>query len=180
MTLKFTLFSQEVEDFALELLLDADTTFEDLRTLILDACHYAEHPKQCFMVCDEDWHVRHRILVSDQGLSSDEDVYLMDETPLRDFIEEEGQHVAFRFDPEDKRHFLLEVTDCSFGTRVDESKVTRRHGLAPDQFLIEEEPVPVAPIAQQPVQAEETNEFYGDDGFEADELDEEGFEIEER
>lgn len=179
MTLQFTLFSQEVEDFVLEILTDADATFDDLKMLILNTCRYVEHPKQLFIVCDEDWHARQRILVSDEGISSDEDVYLMDETPLRDFIEEEGQHMAFRFDPEDKRHFLLEVTECSFGNPVDEPTITRRHGQAPDQFLFEEEPTPVSPVVQ-PVQAEEASEFYGDDGFEEGELDEEGFEIEER
>lgn len=179
MTLQFTLFSQEVEDFALEIRTDADATFADLKALILKACHYVEHPKQLFIVCDEDWHARHRIYVSDEGISSEEDVYLMDETALRDLIEEEGQHMAFRFDPEDKRHFLLEVTDCSFGDRVDEPTITRRHGQAPEQFFIEEEATPVAPVVQ-PIQAEDTSEFYGDDGFEEGELDEEGFEIEER
>lgn len=177
MTIQFTLFSQEVEDFALEILTDADATFADLRALILKACRYAEHPRQLFLVCDEDWHARQRILLSDEGVSSDEDVYLMDETTLRDFIDEEGQHMAFRFDPEDKRHFLLEVTECSFRNRQDEPTITRRHGQAPDQFLIEEEIV--APVVQ-PAQAEDNSEFYGDDGFEDGELDEEGFEIEER
>lgn len=177
MTLQFTLFSQEVEDFVLEIETDADATFADLQELILRTCKYVEHPRQCFMVCDEDWRVQQRVRMSDEGVPSDEDVYLMSRTALRDLVDEEGGHVAYRFDPEGKRHFLLEVTDCSFGNSVDESRVTRRHGVAPDQFLMEEEPVPVVPTPAPAT--DEVGEFYGDDGYEDEELDEEGFEIEE-
>ena len=48
MTLKLTIFSQEKEDFVLEVLIDSDAKFSELHQLILDDCNYDEHPKQCF------------------------------------------------------------------------------------------------------------------------------------
>lgn len=177
MTLKFTLFSQEVEDFALEILIDADARFSELHQLILDACNYAEHPRQLFIVADEDWHARQHVLLQENDkFHSDEDVYIMSDTSLRELVDEEGQHLAYRFDPEDKRHFLLEVEECLFGQPCDEPKVRRSHGLAPDQFLIEEIPAP-KPVVTPP--AEESEDLYGDEGFEDGELDMEGFEISE-
>ena len=174
MTITFTLFSEEVEDFALEIQIDADARFSELHQLILEHCDYAEHPQQCFLICDEDWHLQERVRRTSKAGNSDEDEYLMDSTSLREFIEEEGQHVAYRFDPEDKRHFLLDVAECSFGKSTDEPIVTRRHGSAPEQFLLQEMPV-VATTTTESANVDE--EFYGNDGFEADEIDEEGFEI---
>ncbi|MCF0196912.1 MAG: hypothetical protein HUK03_06745 [Bacteroidaceae bacterium] len=177
MTIRFTLFSQETEDFAIEVVIDADATFEQLHNLILQTCHYVEHPKQCFLVCDEEWHVRQRILLREGTTSSDEDLYLMRRTTLREFIEDEGQHIAYRFDPEGKRHLLLDVTECSFGKPVSAPFVSRQHGVEPDQFLLEEESV--TPTPTPATTNEDSEQFYGDDGFEAEELDEEGFEISE-
>lgn len=176
MTLKFTLFSQEVEDFVLEIQIDADARFSELHQLILKACGYTEHPGQLFIVCDEDWHPTQRVRLTDAATASDEDVYLMDDTSLSEFVEEEGQHVAYRFDPEDKRHFLLDVSECLYGKSCDEAVVLRRHGVAPDQFLFDEEPTPVPVVTPAPV-ADEPEEADDEEGFEADELDMEGFEI---
>lgn len=173
MTITFTLFSEEIEDFALEIQIDADARFSELHQLILDCCQYAEHPQQCFLICDEDWHLLERVRLTSKASSSDEDEYLMDGTSLREFIEEDGQHVAYRFDPEEKRHFLLDVAECSYGKSIEKPIVSRRHGNAPEQFLVQEATIVAAT-------AENTNideEFYGNDGFEADEIDEEGFEI---
>lgn len=178
MTLKLTLFSQEVEDFVVEILIDADARFAELHDLILNKCNYAEHPKQLFIVCDEDWRPIQRVrLQDDTAAYSDEDVYLMRETSLREFLDEEGQHMAYRFDPEDKRHFLIEVSECLFGQSCDEAKVNRSHGIAPDQFQIEE--MPISKPVEKTTTAEEEEDLYGDEGFEEGEIDAEGFEISE-
>lgn len=177
MTLKFTVASGEVEDFALELVIDADATFHDLHCLILQACHFQELDKHRFYICDEDWHPEQRIFLHDEGLtSSDEDLYLMSETPLSDFLEDEGQRLAYRFDPENKRMFLMELTATSFGERVGHPHISRKVGQPPLQIW-EEEPIvtPAPHTVAAPTELDET--FYGDEGYEREELDEEGFDI---
>ena len=54
MTLRLTLFSQEVEDFVVEIKIDAEATFADLHRLILADCGYQEIDGQKFLLCDED------------------------------------------------------------------------------------------------------------------------------
>lgn len=178
MTLKITVASNEIEDFALEILIDGNATFLDLHRTILKACRYEEGEKHRFYICDEDWRPEHRILLTDEGTASDEDLLLMDETYLCDYLEDEGQRMAYRFDPESKRLFLLELTETIFGSRQDKPEVKRRAGMPPAQTLEEDDEPIVAPQKKQTDEDEELDEnFYGDEGYEADEIDEEGFDI---
>lgn len=178
MKLKITVASPEVEDFALELQIDADATFEDLHKIIQKGCGYMDFGTHRFYVCDEDWRPEHRIFQTDAGSRSDEDIYLMDETPLEEFLEDEGQRIAYRFDPESRRLLLLEVTETSFGGSVGEPKIRRRYGEAPMQMLMDDNFGEQPTTTPTPTDEEEEDEsFYGDDGFEEDELDAEGFDV---
>ena len=177
MTQKITLFSQEIDDFVIEIKIDADATFADLHRLILEACHYADTQRHSFLICDDEWHVRNLIRQTDTGnISSDEDLYLMDDTPLGDFLEDEGQRLAYIFDPEGKRFFLMELTENIFGQPQREPCVSRRHGDAPLQHLADDDDITPKPE----VQAEEVENIYEDDGFDESEIDMEGFEISEQ
>ena len=177
MTLRLTLFTQEVEDFVLEILIDPETTFHELHRFILETCEYTDQGRHAFMICDEDWHVEYKIRQTDSGnLRSDEDLYLMAHTRIEEFVEDEGQHIAYVFDPQEKRFFLIELTENIFGKTPSEAHVSRRHGEAPPQFFTFTEE-PDTPAVQNSEEIEE--DFYGDEGFEADELDAEGFEINE-
>ncbi|MCR4921445.1 MAG: plasmid pRiA4b ORF-3 family protein [Bacteroidaceae bacterium] len=177
MTLKLTLFSQEVEDFVLELKLDADATFFELHRLIQEACHYADGHNHSFLICDEEWRIQQRIRQTDTGDTAiDEDLFLMDDTPVSDFLEEEGQHLAYVFDPEEQRYFLMELSENLFGQPQPNPIVSRRHGKAPAQYLTDESEI------TKPEKSEETDntEFYGDEDFDEGEIDLEGFEISEQ
>ena len=177
MTLKLTLFSQEKEDFVLEILVDSDAKFFELHKLILDDCNYNEHQKQCFLICDDDWRVKQRISLHDsEEMGYDQDLNLMSDTSISDFLEEEGQRLAYVFDPEGKRFFLMELTENVFGRTEKKAIVNRRHGLPPMQSLVEEEEQQEDSTEKQ----EEIEEgFYGDEGYEEEELDLEGYEIDE-
>ncbi|MBR1788715.1 MAG: hypothetical protein IJ762_05965 [Bacteroidaceae bacterium] len=178
MTLRLTLISQEVEDFIQEFKIDADASFLDLHRLILQHCGYEELPGQRFFICDDNWYPTRRILLADEGdVDIDEDIYLMGDTDLREFLEDEGQRFAYRFDPVNRRMFLLELTETTFGDKVPETGLlTRRHGDVPPQLLQEEDAAP-APTASNVVSEELEEAFYGDDGFDEEDLDMEGFDI---
>ena len=183
MTLKLTLFSQEKEDFVLEILIDSDAKFSELHRLILSDCHYDEHEGQSFLICDDDWRVRHRICLNDnEDVGYDEDVNLMSRTRIGDFLEDEGQRLAYVFDPEGKRFFLMELTENVFGRRDKKAVVNRRHGKAPQQTTSPLQTFPGGGFEDESSPSGETEggleeNFYGDDGFEEEELDLEGYEI---
>lgn len=186
MTLKLTLFSQEKEDFVLEILIDSDAKFSELHQLILNDCHYVEHERQSFLICDDDWRVRQRICLNDsEDVGYDEDIDLMSRTRIGDYLEDEGQRLAYVFDPDGKRFFLMELTENVFGRRDKKAVVNRRHGEAPVQKTASpnsspEEEGSFAAFSSSGEELEESAEtFYGDDGFEEEELDLEGYEINE-
>ena len=176
MTLRISLQSGETEDFALEFKIDADASFLNLHRLILKSCNYQELEGQRFFICDDNWKPRTRILLSDEGnVDIDEDVLLMGDTDLGEFLEDEGQHFAYRFDPENRRMFLMELTETTFNDPVsEEGELTHHHGIAPTQILTTEAPIQ---NTQTELSEELGEEFYGEDGFDEEDLDEEGFDI---
>ena len=177
MTLKLTLFSQEKEDFVLEILVDSDAKFSELHKVILNDCNYDEHDRQCFLICDDDWHVKQRICLKDsEDVSYDTDINLMFETRIGDFLEDEGQRLAYVFDPDGKRFFLMELTENVFGRKERNAIVNRRHGQPPLQDLTSS---PDLSLNDEEEREEIDEAFYGDEGFEAEELDMEGYEIDE-
>lgn len=185
MTLKLTLFSQEKEDFVLEILIDSDAKFSELHQLILSDCNYQEQEKQSFLICDDEWRVKQRICLQDnEDVGYDEDVEVMSKTRIGDYLEDEGQRLAYVFDPDGKRFFLMELTENVFGRKEKKSLVNRRHGKAPMQALTpnfspEEEGSLEAFSSSEEEIEEGAESFYGDEGFENEELDLEGYEIDE-
>lgn len=183
MTLKLTLFSQEKEDFVLEILIDSDAKFSELHQLILRDCNYGEHIKQCFLICDDEWRVKQRICLHDsEDVGYDEDINLMSRTRIGDFLEEEGQRLAYVFDPEGKRFFLMELTENVFGRTEKKALVNRRHGLPPQQSALssfQESPSPSVESEEESDEEAIDEDFYGDEGYESEELDLEGYEIDE-
>ena len=183
MTLKLTLFSQEKDDFVREILIDSDAKFAELHQLILNDCHYDEHEKQCFLICDEDWRVKQRICLQEsEDVGYDMDINLMLDTRIGDFLEDEGQRLAYVFDPDGKRFFLMELTENVFGRKEQKAVVNRRHGRPPLQEILSDASIKEDESSEENLPIEGDDEeslFYGDDGFEAEELDMEGYEIDE-
>jgi len=177
MILRLTLISGEVEDFSQEYKIDADSSFGDLHRLILKSCGYKEIPGQRFFICDENWKPENRILLEDDGSTSiDSDIYLMDDTDLGEFIEDEGQRIAYRFDPENRRMFLIEVAETIFGESVpEEGEMVHHQGKAPIQIHLDD--TPIVNNQASIVSEELGEEFYGEEGFDEEDIDAEGFDF---
>ena len=176
MTHRFILFSQEVKNFVIEIKASPQSTFRQLHDIIQSHCQYVESGNHHFLICDEDWHPEQKILLNDEATSSDEDLNVMHECCLGDFLEDEGQRLAYRFDPESRRIFIIELTETIFGSRQTEPCVKRHCGQPPVQTITEED-VPATPQTHTTADPDIEEDFYGDEGFEADEFDEEGFDI---
>ena len=180
MVLTLTVASKEIEDFVLKVKIDADATFGELNRVIREACGWTDAIPATFYVCDDRWHPHTAIPeVGDYEHDS------MDEVELSGYIEDEGQRLLYLFDPEEKRHLLLEVSRIAFGDSLEEPR-HKLLGSAPEQMLMPE-PSPVASatdlLAQLNAAAlgelddedeEEPDDF---EGFDPEEFDPEGFEI---
>lgn len=181
MTYRILVFSEEEENFVMEVMASPSTTFHEMHTLIMKACEYTETGNHQFLVCNEAWKVKEKIyLSSPQSISFDEDLYLMNEVRLEEFIEEEGRHIAYVYETNSKKILLLELVESIFGKKTDEAHVSRRKGTAPAQSDDTEELL-ISPtiIPSTPETGDEEEETDDTDLFSADELDVEGFEVNE-
>ncbi len=95
MVYRFKLVSDEVSNFSREIEIDAESTFLQLRNSILDSVGYTREDIDSFFLCDEEWERREEITQMDMGSDSDQDIWIMADTPLSDLIEED--HILFEY-----------------------------------------------------------------------------------
>ena len=91
MVYRFTIISDEVDDFVREIKIDSEATFYDLHEAILKSVGYTDDQLTSFFICDDDWEKEKEITLEEMGNSSEEDSWIMKETVLGDMLEDEKQ-----------------------------------------------------------------------------------------
>lgn len=175
MIYNFRLVSDEVDNFKREIKIDADMTFLDLKNAICDAVGYDKNQMCSFFLCDGSWEKEREITLEDMGTDSDQDVWLMDETIISDYVEDEGQRLIFTFDYMTDRSFFIEMKEMITGKNLKDPVCTLALGQAPAQFVDFDE-YEAKMEAKAAASVEDLDEeFYGSDEFNEDEFDAEGF-----
>lgn len=175
MVFNFRLVSDEVDNFKREIKIDADATFMDLKNAICDCTGYDKNEMSSFFLCDRNWEKEKEITLEDMGSDSDQDVWLMDDTVLRDMIDDEGQKLLFVFDYMTDRAFFIEMKECQPGKNLKDPLCTLSLGKAPAQ-VVDMAEFEAKNDAAAAARIEDMDEdFYGDSDFNPDEFDEEGF-----
>ncbi|MDE6576630.1 MAG: hypothetical protein K2J82_04755 [Muribaculaceae bacterium] len=173
MVYKFKLVSDEVSNFSREIEIDSTSTFLQLRNAVLESVGYAKDDMSSFFLCDDQWQREEEITFTDMGSSSDQDVWLMEDTPLNEFIEEEGQKLTFVFDYLTERSFFMEMKEEIPGRNLSEPICTVKRGTPPPQYTDLEEFEKQLDIAAKK-QVEDLDldmdDIYGDTGYNEDEL----------
>ena len=111
MIYKFLVGSEESENFKLEIAIDSGDTFLRLRNVILDAVGYDKEQMDSFYLCNNDWQKEKEVTYMDMGSESDEDVWIMEDTPLDELLEDEGQKLKFVFDYMTERYFFMKLKE---------------------------------------------------------------------
>lgn len=171
MVYKFKLVSDEVSNFSREIEIDANSTFLQLRNAILDSVDYTKDEMNSFYLCDDEWQKGEEITLMDMGSSSDQDIWIMEDTPLNELIEDEGQKLIFVFDYVTERSFFMEMKEALPGKTLSEPICTVKLGKAPAQAMeFEEFEQKVDQAAKKQMEELDIDEFYGDSEFNEDEL----------
>lgn len=175
MVYKFRIVSDEVDNFRREIEIDADSTFLSLRNAICEAVGYDKNQMSSFFICDNDWEKDVEITLEDMGTDSSEDVYLMEDSVISDFVEDEGQRLLYVFDYMTDRCFFMEMVDSEPGKTLLDPLCSVARGKAPVQTmdLDEFEEKSSAKTVATPTDIDE--EFYGESDYNPDEFDPEGF-----
>lgn len=178
MLFKIRLVSDEVDGFLREFMIDEDATFLDLNKVILESCGYPDDQMTSFYVCNDEWERMEQITREDMGTSAaDEDIFVMADTRLNEFIEEKGQKLEYVFDPFCERSFFLNVKDEETGRHLDKPEVVRTRGNAPVQIAELDSPTIASSVRSSEIDDDGSDLFYGSDSFNDDDFDPEGFEI---
>lgn len=165
MVYRFKLVSDEVSNFSREIEIDSESTFLQLRNAILESVDYSKDELDSFFLCDEDWQRREEITLVEMDSSSDYDIWLMEDTPLDELVEDEGQKMVFVFDYLTERSFFMELKEIIPGRTLSEPVCTLKKGKAPLQKVDMEEfdkKIDAAAMKQAADVLDE--EFYNDEG----------------
>jgi len=172
MVYKFRIISDEVDDFLREIKIDSEASFYDLHEAILKCTGYKDDQMTSFFICDEDWEKETEITLEDMGNgSSEEDTYVMKDTHLSELLEDEKQKLIYVFDPLAERVFFIELSEIITGKELQKAICTRKEGNPPQQIIDFDEQM----NTNAAIDLDEN--FYGDQDFDMDDFDPEGYEV---
>ena len=148
MVYKFRIISDEVDDFLREIKIDSEASFYDLHEAILKCTGYKDDQMTSFFICDEDWEKETEIT-----------------------LEDEKQKLIYVFDPLAERVFFIELSEIITGKELQKATCTRKEGNPPQQIIDFDEQM----NTNAAIDLDEN--FYGDQDFDMDDFDPEGYEV---
>lgn len=169
MIFRFLMLSDEVDDFRREIQIDSDATFYDLHKAIISSVNYQDGEMASFFICSDNWEKETEITLTEMDTSSDEDSYVMEDSILNDFLEDEKQKLMYVFDYMTERAFFIELREIITGKDLAEAVISRSQGEPPAQTVDFNE------FESTTSSVDMGENFYGDEGYDLDELDAEGF-----
>lgn len=192
MIYRFVIVSDETPDFRRDIRIEGTETFSKFHHAILDAVGYSDDAPTVFQITDQQWRTLQEVYLFDMGgKKADEEMYLMEKTSLDELLEEEKQKLLFVFDMIGDRKFFIELREIIYGESLNAPEVVRSKGEAPVQHtdpleMLQNLTPTVAEKKKNPSRTakakteDEDNiiDDYGSDDFSMDEIDEEGFGIE--
>ncbi|MBP1612667.1 MAG: hypothetical protein H6Q13_115 [Bacteroidetes bacterium] len=170
MIYRFTIISDEVDDFIREIQIDPEATFFDLHEAILKSAGYKADQMTSFFICDDDWEKEKEITLEEMDDNPEIDSWVMKETLLNELIEDEKQKLLYVFDYITERCFFIELSEIITGKEIKAPKCTKKEGEAPKQTIDIEE------MTTSTGSLDLDENFYGDQDFDIEEFDPEGFE----
>ncbi len=169
MVYKFLILSDENEIFLREITIDADNTFLDFHEAIVKAVNYDLHQMASFFLCNEDWEKEQEITLVEMDTSTEYDNLTMGKTVIADYVTDEGQKLLYVFDYMSERAFFIRLEEITTGKNLAQAVCLKSDGKAPEQISSEDDFLNFSKSEDMDAN------FYGDEDFELDELDEEGF-----
>ena len=171
MIYKFTIISDEVDDFIREIQVNPEATFFDFHEAILKSAGYTNDQMTSFFICDEDWEKEKEVTLEAMNDDPEVDSWVMKETPLNELIEDEKQKLIYVFDYMTERCFFIELSEIVTGKEIKGAKCTKQEGNAPKQTVDFEE------MATTGGSLDLDENFYGDQDFDMEDFDSNGFDV---
>ena len=172
MIYRFTIISDEVDDFVREIQIDPEATFYAFHEAIVKSMGYTNDQMTSFFICDDDWEKEKEVTLEEMDDNPEMDSWVMNDTTIGELIEDEKQKLIYVFDYMTERCFFLELSEIITGKDLSDAKCTKKEGEAPKQLMDFEEMT----ITSGSLDLDEN--FYGDQDFDMEDFDAEGFDME--
>ena len=164
MIFKFTLLSDEVDDFRLVIAINSDATFLDLHQTILDAVQFEKNVLTSFFICSDEWEKEQEITLIEMDTASEYDNLIMEDTVLDEVLDDVKQKLLFVFDFLYDRMLFMELSEIKSGKNEKPVEIISLIGHPPAQSISED-------IDIKDIRIDLDQDFYGDEDFDMDELD---------
>ena len=135
MIIYLRLLSDEKDDFVKEIAIDDNHTFADLHNFIQELLKYDASQMASFFNTDKDWNKEMEITLFDMTDGESENLRVMQDTILTEYLYEAGQRLLYVFDFFSERAFFMEVVQTADG-QLDKPMCYRNDGDAPEQIMI--------------------------------------------
>ena len=172
MIYRFTIISDEVDDFIREIQIDPEATFFDSHEAILKSVGYTNDQMTSFFICDDDWEKEKEVTLEEMDDNPEMDSWIMKDTTISELVEEEKQKLLYVFDYMTERCFFIELTEIITGQDMKGAKCTKKSGEAPKQTIDFEEME-----AKNSANLDLDENFYGDQDFDMEDFDQDGFDM---
>ena len=173
MVYRFTLISDETEDFVREIQIDPEATFYDFHEAILKSVGYTDDQMTSFFICDDDWEREKEVTLEEMDDNPEMDSWVMKDTRISDLVEEEKQKLLYVFDYMTERSFFIELSEIITGKHMKGAKCTKTQGEAPKQLMDFDEFEAKTGTAYS---LDMDENFYGDQDYNLDDFDKDEFE----
>lgn len=167
MVFHFVILSDEVDDFRREISIDAEATFLDLHDVLLKSCGYKKDQMTSFFICGSEWNKQQEITLIEMNDDPKMESWTMDKTHLNDLLKAEKTKMLFLFDTICERYLFIQLKTIEERRHLKTAEVTVSKGKAPVQMM------DIDKIGLN--DSSEEGGMYGEDGYNPDELDPEGF-----
>ncbi|HRZ97608.1 MAG TPA: hypothetical protein P5084_08630 [Paludibacter sp.] len=168
MVYKFTILSDEIDNFVRVIKIDPEATFFDLHEAILDSVNFEKNQMTSFFICSDHWEKGQEVTLVEMESDSEYDNLVMDEIKLEELISDEKQKLLYVFDLMSDRAFFIELSEIIPGKTVDKTICVSSKGNPPQQIMNDDD-------VNYGTKINLDENFYGDEDFDIEELDEEGF-----
>lgn len=135
MIFQFRIISDEVSDFAREVLIDCKSTFLDFHNLLVENLGYDPNQITAFFLTNDSWEKELQITLIDMMDENADANLTMDQAVLGDLLKGQGDRLLYVFDFFSERSFFIELTKTY--KDLDSSslpKVSFSHGAPPAQL----------------------------------------------
>ena len=126
MIYRFTIISDEVDDFVREIQIDPEATFYDFHEAILKSVGYANDQMTSFFICDDDWEKGKEVTLEEMDDNPEIDSWVMKDTAISELVEDEKQKLLYVFDYITERCFFIELSEIITGKDMNGAKCTKK------------------------------------------------------